>query len=428
MMKKIKLFNFLPSQVIFKRIVIFIMCFTKLIAQGQNLVPNGSFETYSVCVTDLDQLNRATPWVKPAQGTSDFFNACWTSGPLMADVPTNTCGFQNANTGSGYGGFIPYAGNFPADWREYLQVQLSSSLTSGQQYNVSFYVSFADNYSDAVDGIGLYFSNTAISAANASPLPYVPQITNPAGNVISDMSNWTLISGTYTATGTENYITIGNFKNDASTTISTGVGGMTFFGSYYYIDDVCVTPVGGTGCSFALPINLTSFDAIEKDNKVLLKWSTSGENNNDPFLVERSNDGKIFENTGTAGSSDFRNYSFLDEHPFSGVNYYRLKHIDYDGNSELSKSIMVNNETNISLSILSGLQNDKLSYEFSLSYNTVITTEIVDLLGKILISESQKYFKGINKLDIDIGQLPKGIYYLNIKSETTYSVKMFSKT
>jgi len=70
------------------------------------------------------------------------------------------------------------------------------------------------------------------------------QVNNPNGIFISDTLNWTEISGSFIATGGENFITIGNFKD---TSIIHGSG-------YYYIDDVCLSPDSLT-CPSTVGIN-----------------------------------------------------------------------------------------------------------------------------------------------------------------------------
>jgi len=122
--------------------------------------------------------------------------------------------------------------------RSYVAVQLSTPLTVGNDYCVSFKVSLADYTYQAVENIGLYFSNF-----NTLPvLNTQPDIANTNG-VITDQSNWVTISGSFTATNADDWIIIGNFDDDSNTTVTDlstlGVGQSGNLG-YYYIDDVSV--------------------------------------------------------------------------------------------------------------------------------------------------------------------------------------------
>ncbi|MCX6217887.1 T9SS type A sorting domain-containing protein [Spirosoma sp.] len=93
----------------------------------------------------------------------------------------------------------------------------------------------------------------------------------------------------------------------------------------------------GTPCSSPLPVNLTSFTAKPVNGKVVqLDWATSLERDNDYFVVERSKDLTQFETVarvkakeGTQGHT----YSFVDEQPYFGTSYYRLKQTDLNGTS-----------------------------------------------------------------------------------------------
>ena len=84
-----------------------------------------------------------------------------------------------------------------------------------------------------------------------------------------------------------------------------------------------------------LPIELLSFDAHANGEVVDLSWSTASEVNNDYFVVERSADGQTFEPIiqvdGAGNSAAIIDYFDIDRQPLSGLSYYRLKQVDFDG-------------------------------------------------------------------------------------------------
>ncbi len=91
-----------------------------------------------------------------------------------------------------------------------------------------------------------------------------------------------------------------------------------------------------TDCAFSpLPVELVSFGAEAVDGNVAINWSTATEQNSDHFVVERSQDGTYFEAIATVqaagNSSTYRNYTAVDDLPFFGNNYYRLRQWDLDG-------------------------------------------------------------------------------------------------
>lgn len=91
----------------------------------------------------------------------------------------------------------------------------------------------------------------------------------------------------------------------------------------------------------SLPIELMKFEAIKRNQTALLVWKTSSEINNDYFIIERSINGTEFIEVarinGAGNSNEELEYQVIDNTPNLGVNYYRLKQVDFDGASSLSQ-------------------------------------------------------------------------------------------
>ncbi|MEP7268996.1 MAG: T9SS type A sorting domain-containing protein [Saprospiraceae bacterium] len=203
---------------------------------ANNLVPNPSFESYITCPTNVSPPFTASIWTLPTDGSADYYNSCAIPSTNVS-TPSNTFGTQLPHTGAGYAGFILRPSNI---YREYLEVPLTAPLVAGKMYQVSFYVSLADQAQWAIDKIGAYLSNGIVGPILGTPvLSLVPQVSNPNGNFITNKTIWTLISGNYMATGGESYLLIGNFYDNLTTIPIQGLGGF-YPGSYYYIDDVTV--------------------------------------------------------------------------------------------------------------------------------------------------------------------------------------------
>lgn len=206
----------------------------------QNLVPNGSFEDTIGCPDNYDQLYKAISWYKPTLGSSDYYNNC-NSATNFISVPQNAAGYQLAKEGQAYAGFsigfdtVNIAFN---NYREYLQIKLSSTLKLSKKYIVSFYISRADSFFVGVKNIGAYFSSNPISCNCNSTLLYNPQITS--NSYIIDNTSWVLIQGEFTSNGTEEYLTIGYFNNNNSLdTVVLSSKSDNY--AYYFIDQVSVT-------------------------------------------------------------------------------------------------------------------------------------------------------------------------------------------
>lgn len=109
---------------------------------------------------------------------------------------------------------------------------------------------------------------------------------------------------------------------------------------------------GFTACNsnVSLPIQLLRFDGINRGKDIQLNWTTISEINNESFVIERSKDGQNFERIGQkdgAGNSQrLLEYTFVDHQPLLGVNYYRLKQVDFDGSFTYSAIIALDYQTN----------------------------------------------------------------------------------
>lgn len=209
-----------------------------------NLVPNPGFESFSACPVDDNSITDgyADNWSAPTLGTSDYFNACANSGEVLLGVPDNGPGSQTPFDGNGYAGLAAFGTIIGIEYREYIETPLSSPLVGGEEYTVSFYTSLAENSYFSIDSIGAYFSVGQVGLQSIlTPLPFNPQINTPSGVFLDDVDNWMLVSGTFTAAGGEDYMVIGNFRDDASTNFSIN-GGLLQGAqtSYMYIDGVSV--------------------------------------------------------------------------------------------------------------------------------------------------------------------------------------------
>ena len=96
------------------------------------------------------------------------------------------------------------------------------------------------------------------------------------------------------------------------------------------------------------------------NNKVDLKWSTHSDKDVSHFSIEKSTDGKNYNQAGIVfafgNTSETMNYPFTDKNinaNQAGVIYYRLSSVDINGKSELLQvktiSIGTKNEQIVSI-------------------------------------------------------------------------------
>lgn len=120
--------------------------------------------------------------------------------------------------------------------------------------------------------------------------------------------------------------------------------------STYYIT------IGSMSIITTLPIELIEFEAqLNSERIVDITWTTETEINNDYFIIEKSLDletwQKIKQVDGAGNSTALTHYSTRDQTPFLGLNYYRLKQFDYDGQMKISNIRSVNLDVKDSISI-----------------------------------------------------------------------------
>ncbi|MBS1617064.1 MAG: hypothetical protein JST76_00990 [Bacteroidetes bacterium] len=142
------------------------------------------------------------------------------------------------------------------------------------------------------------------------------------------------------------YKVIRNFVNSKLKVKFEGMNSINAQFSFGYMDSAGkVNPSSSTykiqWTNGALPVKLEYFTAEKKDERsAIVKWATASEINNDHFEVERSADAQQWTRIGTVpgagNSNDHLDYSLDDNDPLPGINYYRLKQVDYDGQYEYS--------------------------------------------------------------------------------------------
>ena len=210
---------------------------------GQNLVPNPGFEEYNSCPNSLNQIDRSENW-KNFGASPDYYNEC--SDPGNMSVPFNFYGYQNAANGNAYAGIVTWAKDDSPqtyqDIREFIGVELTTPLIINQKYYVSFKTNFTLNEFEtgyATNKIGVRFSMNEFDPVNQNYVPINNSAHIYSDEIISDTLGWTSIKGSFIADSAYNFLTVGNFfQNNA---IDSIVFDENLFGSYYYIDDVCVS-------------------------------------------------------------------------------------------------------------------------------------------------------------------------------------------
>ncbi|OIP01433.1 MAG: hypothetical protein AUJ98_04635, partial [Bacteroidetes bacterium CG2_30_33_31] len=217
-----------------------------------------------------------------------------------------------------------------------------------------------------------------------------------------------------------------------SDTVTLTADGLLTIGNWYYISvDNYYAPFQGsfTIClddgteGGALPISLLDLSALKNKDVINLYWKTASEQNNDYFIIERSADNINFQNIGnidgSGNSINIIDYNFIDNQPNNGINYYRLKQVDFDGKFTYSKTISADfiNE-NLIFNIFPNpiSHTETLIIKFNNGQQNTTKLEIITSLGQIVktisLTKDEKYSNQYIISDLP----PRGIYFIRIYS------------
>ena len=172
-----------------------------------------------------------------------------------------------------------------------------------------------------------------------------------------------------------------------------------------------------------LPVVLVQFIASKNsDGTNELLWTTSQEENSSYFDVQRSADGGNWQSIGTVAakgnSSVASNYTFVDAHPMSSINYYRLKMVDLDGKFAYSKVVSVNTGASTeSLVIYNNPFTDMIRLKLNTGMTENVTFTVTDMLGKVYLRQSSNIQTGDNLINLN-PQVAAGFYILHIQGNT----------
>lgn len=175
-----------------------------------------------------------------------------------------------------------------------------------------------------------------------------------------------------------------------------------------------------------LPVELSYFIANEQNKNVILQWQTISEVDNEWFVIERTSGGAPFQELsrvpGVGTSRYTNNYQYLDTKPNPGINYYRLRQIDFDGQESFSPIHAVEIETIIN-SI--DIWPNPVANELNLGElpENILEILIIDATGRLI----QRFEVSEDLHQLNLSYLETGIYALIIHTSEGFITQTFSK-
>jgi hypothetical protein len=381
-------------------------------------------------------------------GTGYFTNGLSTSCPLDSGIILSTgyASFLNrpydftASAGLNYGMNDPDLlslnpqSNTDICYIRFNFIPSEDSLVFEYVFGSEEYLEWVGSIFNDVFGFFVTGPNPAGGNYNNVNLALVPSTLNIVSiNTINNVSNSAYYINNY-ATGPVPGINDPNFTLDGFT-VKMNIGLSVVPGSTYTIkmvigdvsDPMWDSYVLLRSYSFSsissssLPIELVYFKALqEDDHSVKLEWQTASEVNNDFFTVERSMNGADWEpvkRVNGAGNSNITlSYSIVDEAPYSGTSYYRLKQTDFNGAFEYSRieSVSLNDLNSNSVKVYPNVTCDRVTVAGN-------ETELSDIrllngFGQDVTNLANIHHLDESTLSIDLARLTNGVYLVKTKT------------
>jgi Secretion system C-terminal sorting domain len=188
------------------------------------------------------------------------------------------------------------------------------------------------------------------------------------------------------------------------------------------VDDIVWTAAA------VLAVDFKSLTASKSNNSNQLAWQTTSEKNNAYFNIERSQNGETFTKIGqvkgNGTSSVAQNYSFTDATPYKGINYYRLRQVDFDGTESVSKTVSVDfdGKGQNKFKVYPTLVQDNLTVELNGEGKSEITVR--DLTGRAILTQNTE---GPSTQVLNLGGFSNGLYLLSVRSNDGFETVKIQK-
>jgi hypothetical protein len=382
-----------------------------------------AYEPFAYPAGPLTGMNGGTGW-----------STAWSDGnSTFTDLDVNTTGFTYPNFTT-TGGNALYSSSFGGDGRRDL------ATVSNAVYNV-VWLTFLGNYNvqgGGFNNLRLYSpsghtggvggnsqSNWAIldntlgtSTVTSYPLDgtnrlALLKIDYTAGTSSLWMDPAVLsFDGTQTPSMSVNFAPVFNRIEVYNKLTNIGTDEITLASTYKAALHMEQNLTAVVSAPVTLPVKWTYFTANCDGAHTLLKWGTTNENNNSHFIVEKSMDAMDWSAIGRLQGSGYSNadqqYQFKDS-ASSLKTYYRLRQVDFDGKTDLSKIVVVNCKTTVDrmLRVFPNPASDILELSGA---QPGLHYELIDARGRTV--RKGRVLSGITT--ISLSGLPEGSYFIKV--------------
>ena len=171
--------------------------------------------------------------------------------------------------------------------------------------------------------------------------------------------------------------------------------------------------------STVLPVTFVNVQAAARDKQIEVSWEITAETGIRKYEVEKTTEGMPFAKCGeiTAGNGvPNAHYTWLDEHPEQGDNYYRIRAVDAQGGGFYSKIVRARTGGTPSLEVYPNPVSGRfVHFKLNDLPESRITLTLLDAQGRRLQWEERTYPGGTQTFELD-DHLSAGAYYLEVSA------------
>lgn len=271
--------------------------------------------------------------------------------------------------------------------------------------------------SEQFDTISFWYRHSAISVVGTMSIDVIGSSGTQQLSLVNlgllPSNTWVKHSYSYTASADDSVSVRISFSH------SLTVGSI-------FIDDIKIHK------SVVMPVNLSYFNYLCRENNVTLNWGTSGEINNHGFEVYRSTDNNSWRKTGFVPGKGTTNepqqYSYADTRLNTGKYLYRIKQVDYNGSYEyfaLSDAVMISSPKNFALEQnYPNPSNPTTTIGYRIPNDAAVKIVVYDISGrevKTLVNTYQT--AGYYKAEFNGSAHSSGVYIYKITAGEYTSIK-----
>jgi hypothetical protein len=183
--------------------------------------------------------------------------------------------------------------------------------------------------------------------------------------------------------------------------------------------------LGGEGDP--LPVELVSMSLDCEESNVIFKWTTASEFNSESFLLEKSENCIQWIKTDEVPAAGFSNQLLnyvVNDIRISGLNYYRLSQIDFDGKRTIYDPISLDCQDESPFKILTWPNPDETGFHLfinDVSLVGICTITLKNSMGEVVLEQKIQCESGTNIFDFSTIKFPKGIYFIQVSNERYFS-------